>query len=131
VTLQPTFSCIQPGVSFAAYSSVNAYDVIDAVQHLSDKSSATFAMPVSVFNKLSLGCTILHRTVQTRYGRRVQGSAYHTNRQETGMDSTDVSSNFLISNLSVVSKLVERIVVRQLMAYLSSADLLLTLQSGF
>jgi hypothetical protein len=36
-----------------------------------------------------------------------------------------------ISNLSVVSMLLKRIVVRQLMAYLSSADLLPTLQFGF
>jgi len=33
--------------------------------------------------------------------------------------------------LSIVSKLLERIVVRQLVAYLSTANLLPTLQSGF
>jgi Reverse transcriptase (RNA-dependent DNA polymerase) len=43
----------------------------------------------------------------------------------------DVGSYRPISNLSVVSKLFEHIVFRQLMANLSSADLLPTLQSGF
>ena len=51
--------------------------------------------------------------------------------KKAGLDTTDVSSYRPISNLSVVSKLLERIVARQLMAYLSSADLLPTLQSGF
>ena len=36
-----------------------------------------------------------------------------------------------ISNLSVLSKLLERIVVRQLMTYLTDADLFPPLQSGF
>jgi len=47
------------------------------------------------------------------------------------LDATDVSSYRPISNLSVMSKLRERLVARQLMQYLSSADLLPSLQSGF
>ena len=51
--------------------------------------------------------------------------------KKASLDTSDVSSYKLISNLSVLSKLLERLVVRQLMAYLSSADRLPTLQSGF
>ena len=47
------------------------------------------------------------------------------------LDVTDAGSYRPISNLSVLSKLLERLVVRQLMEYLSSADLLPLLQSGF
>ena len=47
------------------------------------------------------------------------------------MDATDVSSYRPISNLSVLCNLLERLVARQLMQYLSSADLLPSLQSGF
>jgi len=51
--------------------------------------------------------------------------------KKAGLDTTDVRSYRPISNLSVVLKLLERIVVRELMAYLLSADLLSTLQTGF
>jgi len=47
------------------------------------------------------------------------------------LDPTDVSSYRPISNIPVLSKLLERLVVRQLLDYLTSVDLLSTLQSGF
>ena len=51
--------------------------------------------------------------------------------KKPGMDTTDVSSYRPISNLPVLSKLLERLVVRQLMDYLQSTDLLPANQSGF
>jgi len=51
--------------------------------------------------------------------------------KKQGLNPTDASSYRPISNLSVLSKLLERIVVRQLMMYLTDADLLPPLQSGF
>jgi len=51
--------------------------------------------------------------------------------KKPGLDSADVSSYRPISNLSVLSKLLERLVDRQLSHFLSSADLLPSLQSGF
>jgi len=50
-----------------------------------------------------------------------------------GLDDTDVSSYRPISNLTVLSELLERFVAcaRQLMRYLSFFDLLPFLQSGF
>ena len=47
------------------------------------------------------------------------------------LDATDTSSYRPISHLSVLSKLLERLVVSQLMKYLTSADLLPLLQYGF
>jgi len=47
------------------------------------------------------------------------------------LDSTDPRSYRPISNLSVVSKLLEHIVFRQLYSYLSAADLLPRLQSAY
>ena len=51
--------------------------------------------------------------------------------KRTGLDDTDVSSYRPISNLTVLSKLLERLVARQLMRYLYFFDLLPSLQSGF
>ena len=53
--------------------------------------------------------------------------------KKPGLDAADTSSYRPISNLPVLSKLLERLVVRQLHADadLSSADLLPSLQSGF
>ena len=48
-----------------------------------------------------------------------------------GLDATDTSSYRPISNLSVLSKLLEHLVDSQLMKYLTSAYLLPLLQSGF
>ena len=47
------------------------------------------------------------------------------------MDHTDVRSYRPVSNLSVVSKLLERIVARRLLSYLTSAGQMLLLQSAY
>jgi len=52
-------------------------------------------------------------------------------RTKAGLDVADVRSYRPISNLPVLSKLLERFVVLQLMDYLTSANLLPQLQSGF
>jgi len=51
--------------------------------------------------------------------------------KQPDLDSTDPRSYGPISNLSVVSKLLERIVFRQLYSYLSAVDLLPRLQSEY
>ena len=63
----------------------------------------------------------------------ISPGVHHTDREEpAGLDATDASSYRPISNLSVLSKLLERLVSRQLMEYImSSADLLPARQSGF
>ena len=51
--------------------------------------------------------------------------------KKPNLDATDASSYSPISNLSVLSKVLKRLVVRQLLDYLTPADLLRTLRSGF
>jgi len=129
----PTFSRIQPGVSFAAFSSVNVDDVIDAVWQLPNTSSAKDLMATSVLKQV---VNLVAPYFTELFNRSLAASHFPSGYKEVfvnkaGLNTTDVSSYRPISNLSVVSKLLERIVVRQLMAYFSSPDLLPTLQSGF
>jgi len=51
--------------------------------------------------------------------------------KKTGLDATDVKNYRPISNLSFMSKIVEKIIARQMLAYLESNSLLPKLQSGF
>jgi len=133
----PTFSRSRPGVSFTAFSSVNVETVIDAVRQLPDKSSAADPMPTSVLKQVvdlvaPYFTELFNRSLATGHFPSGFKEAFITPIvKKAGLDTSDVNSYRPISNLSVVSKLLERLVVRQLMAYLSSADLLPTLQSGF
>jgi hypothetical protein len=51
--------------------------------------------------------------------------------KKSDMDSADTKSYRPISNLSVLSKLLERLVARQLISYLTAHDLLPDLQSAY
>jgi hypothetical protein len=51
--------------------------------------------------------------------------------KKSGLDYADVNSYRPVSNHLVLSKLLERLLVRQLLDYLTSADLLPPFQSGF
>jgi len=51
--------------------------------------------------------------------------------KKQGLNFADASSYRPISNLSVLSKLLERLVAHQLHQYLVTANLLPTVQSGF
>jgi len=51
--------------------------------------------------------------------------------KKAGLDAADVRSYRPISNLPLLSKLLERLIVQQLMDYLTSVNLLPQLQSGF
>jgi len=131
------FGGIQPGVLFAAFSSINVDDVIDAVRQLPDKSSAADPMLTSVIKQVvhlvaPYFTELFNRPLVAGHCPSEYREAFITPiAKKAGLSTTDFSSYRPISNLSDVSKLLERIVVRQLMAYVSSADLLPTLLSSF
>ena len=128
---------VDPASLFTAFSSVNVDTVIDAVQQLPYKSSAADPMPTSVLKQVvdlvaPFFTELFNRSLAAGHFPSGFKEAFITPIvKKAGLDTSDVSSYRPISNLSVLSKLFERLVVRQLMAYLSSADLLPTLQSGF
>jgi len=114
-------------MSFAAFSSVSVDDVINAVRQLPDKSSAADPMPTSVMKQVvhlvvPYFAKLFNRSLAAGHFPSEYKEAFITPIfKKAEMDTTDVSSYRPTSNLSVVSKLLECIVVRQLIAYLSTA----------
>ena len=123
----PTFSRVKPGSSLNAFSPISTDDVINAIQKLPDKSSAADS-------KLPIFCRHLLRNCSTARCRPADvparfKEAYITPRiKKPGLITADVKSYRPISNLSVISKLLERVIVHQLYNYLTSSDLLPSLQ---
>ena len=133
----PTFSQCQAGVSFREFSRISIDDVIAAVRQLPDKSSAADPIPTFVLKKI---VDLIAPFVAELYNRSLIAGHFPNRFKEAfitpivkkpGLDCADVSSYRPISNLSVLSKLLERLVARQLLRFLTSANLLPSLQSGF
>jgi hypothetical protein len=133
----PVFSHVRSGASLQQFSSLTTDDVINAVRRLPDKSSAADPMPTSVLKQVAdlvapFIVELFNRSLAVGHFPAGFKEAFITPLvKKPGLDVADVNSYRPISNLSVISKLLERLVARQLMQYLSSADLLPSLQSGF
>jgi len=116
---------------------VSVDEVVDAVRQLPNKSSAADPMPTSVLKEI---VNLIAPFITRLFNRSLAAGHFPASFKEAfispvikkaGLDTADVSYYRPISNLSVMSKLLERLVVRQLMKYLTSAELIPTLQSGF
>jgi len=132
-----SFSHMRPDVVLRCFSPLTTGDVIDAVRQLPDKFSAADPVPTSVLKQVidviaPFVVELFNRSLSEGHFPAVFKEAFITPVvKKPGLDVTDTSSYRPISNLSVLSKLLERLVVRQLMSYLTAADLLPRLQSGF
>ena len=97
-------------MSLHRFSPLTTDDVIAGIQRLPDKHSAAQFI-AELFNRsMSEG----------RFPAAFKEAFITPTVKKAGMDATDVSSYRTISNLSVLSKLLERLITHQLMQYLSS-----------
>jgi len=87
----------------------------------------------STFRKrLNNVLALFRRSLATgRFLSRFKDASITSIVKKMGLDPYDASSYRPISNLAVLSKLLERLVARQLMDYLTSADILPSLQFAF
>jgi hypothetical protein len=112
-------------------------DVVTAIHQLPDKSSAADPIPVSVLKQIAVQIApfltkLFNCSLITGHFPDIYKSAFITPLiKKEGMDVSDCRSYRSISNLSVVSRLLERLVARQLMDYLRSNDLLPSYQSAY
>jgi hypothetical protein len=133
----PIFSQVPSGASFRSFLELSIDDVISAIHRLPDKSSAADPLPTPVLKQVAdliapFLTTLFNHSLATGHYPAVFKEAFITPIvKKAGMDAADVNSYRPISNLPVISKLFERLVARQLMYYLTAADLLPARQSGF
>ena len=107
------------------------------VRKLPGKSSAADPLPIPVLKEVAdvvapFVSELFKRSLSAGYFPICFKEAFSTPViKKPGLDAADANSYRPISNLSVISKLLERLIVQQLMEYLTSANLLPQLQSGF
>ena len=138
-TPAPTFIQVglTPGVCFQQFHPLTTDGVISTIRQLPDKLSSADPVPTSVLKQIA---DIISPFIIELFDRSLCKGLFPATFKEAsitrvlkkpGLDATSVSSYRPISNLSVLSKLLECLVAHQLMEYLSLADLVPPLQSGF
>jgi hypothetical protein len=117
---------------------VSVADIISAINRLPDKASMMDPIPTLLFLKetsyllVPFSTELFNRCLITGHFPDEFKHAFITPIvKKAGLDSSAVGSYRPISNLSVLSKLFERVVARQLWNYLQRVSLLPSLQSGF
>ena len=133
----PTFRPAPIGAAFTEFASLTSADVAAGIARLPDKSSAADPLPVSTLKDVAdlltpflthlFNCSL----ADGHFPASFKDSFVTPVLKKSGLDEASPSSYRPISNLSVISKLLERLVARQLVTYLNSACLLPTTQSGF
>ena len=122
---------------FGAFPSVSADEVAMLIGQLPDRSSAADPMPTSVLKAVS---DLLSPYVAALFNRSTSSGLFPSSFKtalitpivkKVGLDPEDVKSYRPISNLPVLSKVMERLAARRLTDYFKSAGLLPPLQSGF
>jgi hypothetical protein len=133
----PAYTQVQPGASFRNFKQLSVNDVVSAIRLLHDKCSTADPIPTYVLKRIAnlvalFVAAFFNRSLEYGIFPAAFNQAFITPiLKKPGLDSADVNSYRPITNLSVLSELLERLVVRQLLAYLTSADLPPPFQSGF
>ena len=133
----PTYTRIRSDVAFRTFKPLSSSDVVSAINRLPDKCSVADPIPTYVLKRIA---HMVAPFIVALFNRSLKSGCFPVSFKQafitpilkkSGLDSTDLNSYRPISNLSVLSKLLERLVVSQLLEYLTVAELLPPFQSGF
>ena len=133
----PTFTAVRSGCSFQHFDPISVDDVAAAIRALPDKQCSSDPIATRFVKDevdvLAPFCAeLFNRSLAAGLVPSSFKAAYITPLlKKVGMDPDDVSSYRPISNLSVTSKLLERLVAKQLVDYLTVSELLPKLQSAY
>ncbi len=136
-SLPPNFSPIESPSSLSTFQVTTAEEVALLIRRLPDNSSAADPIPTSVLKDVAdLVAPYIAHLFNTsiavgRFPSSFKRAFITPIIKKAGMDKEDVKSYRPISNLSVISKLLERLAARRLTIYLRDAKLLPLFQSGF
>ena len=133
----PTFTEVDPGCSFTQFEMLTVEDVADAIRALPDKQCSSDPIATRMVKEtvdvLAPFCTeLFNRSLTTgSVPSSFKAASVTPLLKKVSLDPADVSSYRPNSNLSVMSKLLERLVAKQLVGYLTACGLLPRLQSAY
>ena len=133
----PLFTSAPAGCVFDDFRSLSADDVITLVRTLPDKQCASDPLPTSLLKEnvdilAPFLVELFNRCLSSGSVPSLFKSAFVTPLiKKSNLDPSDTRSYRPISNLSVLSKLLERLVARQFIDYLNLSGLLPELQSAY
>ena len=133
----PYFTSAPLGCVLRLFSAVTLADVVSLVKALPDKQCASDPLPTWLLKKCvhvidPFLCHLFNWSLEHGSVPSSFKSAYITPLlKKTDLDPADVKSYQPISNLTIVSKLLERLVSLQLVKYLKDNNLLPDLQSAY
>ena len=134
---EPTFTAAPFGCELRVFTPLTQTDVIEMIRALPDKQCSSDPLPTQLLKtNANLLAPFLCRLFDwsLEYGvvpSRMKAAYITPIVKKADMDPTDTKSFRPISNLSVLSKLLERLVCKQLVTYLKDNRLLPDLQSAY
>ena len=133
----PLFEPVTPGCELLEFDALTAEDIIAAVSKLPDQQCTSDPIPTNLLkSNIDVLAPLIVELCNRSLSAGVVPSAFKASYitpmlKKSGLDSADVKSYRPISNLPVLSKLLERLVARQLLNYLNRERLLPHLQSAY
>jgi len=126
----PTFTTVPVGCKLRLFTPVSSADVVELVKKLPDKQCTSDPLPTWLLKQTvevlaPFLCRLFNWSLQSSIVPSTFKFAYITPLlKKVDLDSADARSYRPISNLSVISKLLEQLVSRQLLRDLKDNDLL-------
>lgn len=133
----PSFSSVAAGCRLSEFRLLDAGDIATAVRSLADKQSSSDPLPTRLLKDnidvlAPFLVELFNRCLSTGSVPSMFKTAHITPRlKKPDADPADPGSYRPIANLSVLSKLLERLVAQQLLDYLKAARLIPELQSAY